>query len=188
MDLGASTDQYLARVNWSPDGRTLYVQRESRDQKRLDLLQIDPVTGHSQVLFSETSRTWINLSDNLRILKNGSILWWSQRDGYGHLYLWRKGSWTQLTRGPWEVDKVVGLDEKLGRVYFTGNRETPLEQQVYALDLANPRNLRLLTEQRLVEFGRHGRKRPPDGRHALQHRTAATGLSRGHFRAAAILG
>ncbi len=146
VDLGASTDQYLARIDWSPDGKTLYVQRESRDQKRLDLLRIDPVTGHSQVLFSETSRTWINLSDNLRILKNGSILWWSQRDGYGHLYLWRKGSWTQLTRGPWEVDKVVGLDEERGRVYFTGNRETPLEQQVYALDLANPRNLRLLTE------------------------------------------
>ena len=146
VDLGASTDQYLARVDWSPDGRTLYVQRESRDQKRLDLLQIDPVTGHSQVLFSESSRTWINLSDNLRILKNGAILWWSQRDGYGHLYLWRKGHWTQLTRGPWEVEKVVGVDEKLGQVYFTGNRETPLEQQVYVLDLANPRNLRLLTE------------------------------------------
>ena len=146
VDLGASADQYLARVDWSPDGKTLYVQRESRDQKRLDLLQVDPVTGHSQVLFSERSRTWINLSDNLHILKNGGILWWSQRDGYGHLYLWRKGHWTQLTRGPWEVNKVVGVDEKLGRVYFTGNRETPLEQQVYALDFANPRNLRLLTE------------------------------------------
>ena len=146
VDLGASTDQYLARVDWSPDGKTLYVQRESRDQKRLDLLRIDPATGHSQVLFSESSRTWINLSDNLRILKNGGILWWSQRDGYGHLYLWRKGNWAQLTRGPWEVDKVVGLDEKLGRVYFTGNRETPLEQQVYALDITNPRSIRLLTE------------------------------------------
>jgi dipeptidyl-peptidase-4 len=146
VDWGTDPDRYLARVTWSPDGEKLYVQRESRDQKRLDLLQVDPVTGHSQVLFSETSRTWINLSDNLRILKNGSILWWSQRDGYGHLYLWRQGTWTQLTRGPWEVDRVIGLDEKLGRVYFTGNRETPLEQHAYALDLANPRNAKRLTE------------------------------------------
>jgi dipeptidyl-peptidase-4 len=146
VDWGADPDRYLARVTWAPDGGKLYVQRESRDQKRLDLLQVDPVTGHSQVLFSETSRTWINLSDNLRILKNGSILWWSQRDGYGHLYLWRQGTWTQLTRGPWEVDKVIGLDEKLGRVYFTGNRETPLEQHAYALDLAHPGNVKRLTE------------------------------------------
>ena len=146
VDLGTDVNRYLARVNWSPDGKKLYVQRESRDQKRLDLLKVDPATGHSQVLFSETSRTWINLSDNLRILKNGSILWWSQRDGFGHLYLWRTGAWTQLTRGPWEVDKVIGLDEKHGRVYFTGNRETPLEQQAYALDFAAPLNLKRLTE------------------------------------------
>jgi dipeptidyl-peptidase-4 len=146
VDWGTDPDRYLARVTWSADGGKMYVQRESRDQKRLDLLQVDPVTGHSQVLFTETSRTWINLSENLRILENGGILWWSQRDGYGHLYLWHEGTWTQLTRGPWEVDKVIGLDEKLGRVYFTGNRETPLEEHVYALDLANPRNLKRLTE------------------------------------------
>jgi dipeptidyl-peptidase-4 len=65
VDWGTDPDRYLARVTWSPDGGKLYVQRESRDQKRLDLLEVDPVTGHSQVLFSETSRTWINLSDNL---------------------------------------------------------------------------------------------------------------------------
>jgi dipeptidyl-peptidase 4 len=147
VDWGTDPDRYLARVNWSPDGRTLYVQRETRDQKRLDLLQVDPVTGQSRTLFAETSHTWINLTNNLRILENGSILWWSQRDGYGHLYLWRKGTWTQLTRGPWEVDKVVGLDQKRGRVYFTGNRETPLEQHVYALDFRHPRNVELLTER-----------------------------------------
>ncbi len=49
-------DIYLARVDWSKDGRTLYVQRESRDQKRLDLLAVDPATGASRVLFTETSQ------------------------------------------------------------------------------------------------------------------------------------
>lgn len=145
VDWGAGPDQYLARVTWSPNATKLYVLRESRDQKRLDLLQVDPVTGHSQVLFTESSRIWIDLSDNLRVLKNGSILWWSQRDGYGHLYLWHQGAWTQLTRGRWEVDRVIGLDEKLGRVYFTGNRETPLEQHVYSVGFGNPGSIQRLT-------------------------------------------
>jgi len=65
VDLGADPDIYLARVDWTPDGRTLLVQRESRDQKRLDLLGVDPATGASRLLFSETSPTWINLHDNL---------------------------------------------------------------------------------------------------------------------------
>ena len=47
VDLGSDTDIYLARVNWAADGRTLLVQRESRDQKRLDMLSVDPATGRS---------------------------------------------------------------------------------------------------------------------------------------------
>jgi dipeptidyl-peptidase-4 len=52
-----NTDIYLARVNWSADGKTLYVQRESRDQKTLDLLSVDPATGASRVIVTQTSRT-----------------------------------------------------------------------------------------------------------------------------------
>jgi len=48
VDLGADPDIYLARVDWSKDGRVLYVQRESRDQRRLDLLAADPTTGRAQ--------------------------------------------------------------------------------------------------------------------------------------------
>ncbi len=52
-DLGANPDIYLARVDWSKDGRTLYVQRESRDQKMLDLLAVDPATGKAKVILTE---------------------------------------------------------------------------------------------------------------------------------------
>lgn len=57
VDLGSDPDIYLARAMWAPDGRSLYVERESRDQKRLDLLAVDPSTGASHQLFSETAST-----------------------------------------------------------------------------------------------------------------------------------
>ncbi|MCZ3230193.1 DPP IV N-terminal domain-containing protein, partial [Acinetobacter baumannii] len=41
VDLGSDPDIYLARVDWTPDGKTLLVQRESRDQKTLDMLAVD---------------------------------------------------------------------------------------------------------------------------------------------------
>jgi len=135
VDLGANKDVYLARVDWAADGKTLFVQRESRDQKTLDLLKVDPVTGRSSVLFSETAKTWLNLHGNFRALKDGSILWSSERDGFSHLYRWQAGKWTQLTRGPWMVRDVLGVDEAKGVVVFTGNRETPLEQNVYRVSL-----------------------------------------------------
>ncbi|CAN5304868.1 S9 family peptidase [soil metagenome] len=145
VDLGTDADVYLARVNWAPDGKTLYVQRESRDQKTLDLLKVDPATGVSIVMFSEHSKTWINLHDNFRALKDGSILWSSERDGFSHLYRWQGGQWAQLTSGPWMVNTVVGVDEAKGLVYFTGNRETPIDQNLYSVPLGGGA-VNLLTE------------------------------------------
>ncbi|SEJ42459.1 dipeptidyl-peptidase-4 [Sphingobium sp. AP50] len=147
VDLGADKDIYLARVDWSKDGRTLYVQRESRDQKKLDLLAVDPTTGKATVALTETAKSWINLSNNFHPLKDGSLLWWSEKSGHGHLYRVKGAQWTALTSGDWEVRDVVGVDEAKGLVYFTGNRETPLEQQLYVAPLGKAGKASALTQQ-----------------------------------------
>lgn len=149
VDLGTNPDIYLARVDWTPDGKTLLVQRESRDQKTLDMLRVDPTTGKSTVLFTERSgqRSWLNLSDAYRPMKDGSLIWRSERDGYGHLYHFANGQWTQLTKGPWVVTNLVGVDEAKGRLYFTGLKDDVLEQHLYAVDIAQPNVITRLTER-----------------------------------------
>ncbi len=135
VDLGKNPDVYLARVDWAADGKALFVQRQSRDQKTLDLLRVNPETGASSIVFSETSKTWLNLHDNFRALKDGSILWSSERDGFSHLYRFDAGKWTQLTSGKWNVRAVLGVNHDAGLVTFTGNRETPLEQNIYRVPI-----------------------------------------------------
>lgn len=148
VDLGSNTDIYLARVDWARDGKTLYVQRQSRDQKTLDMLAVDPATGAARILFTEKSkgRSWVNLSTSYRFLKDGSLIWWSERDGYGHLYRLKDGKWTQLTKGEWVVADLAGVDEKKGGVYFAGNQGDALEQHLFAVDLAKPGKITRLTE------------------------------------------
>lgn len=148
VDLGADKDIYLARVDWAPDGKTLYVQRQNRAQTRLDMLAVDPATGQSRVLFSEQAaeRSWITLSDAYRFLNDGSLIWWSERDGFGHLYHFKGGQWQQLTRGRWVVTGLAGVDQKTGRIYFTGNRDDVLAQQVYALDIDQSGRIERLSE------------------------------------------
>ncbi|MEO5937583.1 MAG: DPP IV N-terminal domain-containing protein [Sphingomonas sp.] len=148
VDLGNDPDIYLARVEWMPDGKTLLIQRENREQTQLDMLAVDPTTGKSKVWFSEkaAAKSWINLTDNYRALDDGSLIWWSERDGFGHLYRFAKGKWTQLTKGPWVVTKLVGVDQARGRVYFVGNKDDFLERQLYAVDLARPNQITRLTE------------------------------------------
>ncbi len=151
VDLGDNQDIYLARVDWAGD--ELYVQRENREQTKLDMLRVDPKTGDSTVLFTENAAVddyWINLSNNYKWLDDGNLIWWSERDGYGHLYLFdNSGSqdWKQLTSGEWVVTKLVGVDQKARRVFFLGTKDDVLEQHVYALDLDNPDSVTRLTEQ-----------------------------------------
>jgi len=148
VDLGTNPDIYLARVDWTPDGSALLVQRQNRAQTELDVLRVDPQTGASTVLFTERAgaRSWVNLHDALHPMDDGSLIWWSERDGHGHLYRWSDGNWTQLTSGDWEVAYVAGIDEQRGRIYFLANKDGVLERHLYTVDIAQPNAVTRLTE------------------------------------------
>ena len=148
IDLGDNTDIYLARVNWLPDGKTLAIQRESRDQRRLDLLFADIETGQSRVVLTETSATWIELHDEISFLKKSKeFIWASSRDGFRHLYLYDYAGHPlrQLTAGNWTIDDfraraIKGIDENRRWVYFTATANSPTERQLYraSLDTQDP--------------------------------------------------
>src|SRR5690606_28134809 len=90
-----------------------------------------------QVLLTETAGTWINLHDDLRFLADGSFVWASERDGWKRLYLHDADGRQRhaLTRGPFDVDRLLALDEQGGRVFFAANRDDALQKQVYAARL-----------------------------------------------------
>lgn len=141
VDLGANTDIYLARVNWSGDGKTLYVQRQSRDQKTLDLLSVDPTTGASRVILSQKAQAWVDLNDDFRVLADGRFIWSNEDSGWRHLYLYdRNGRRLRaITRGDYPVKHLDGVNEQTGDVYFTASmrdgKELPIEQQMFRANL-----------------------------------------------------
>jgi dipeptidyl-peptidase-4 len=145
MELGATRDALVARVQWLPGGGRLAVQRLSRIQDRLELLTAEAATGRVQRLLVEKDPAWVNLHDALSFFDDGRFLWASERSGYRHLYLYSASGQLerQLTSGPWEVSSVEGLDGT--HVYFTGTRESPLERHLYRVPLAGGAPGRLTT-------------------------------------------
>lgn len=135
VDLGKGEDFYLARVDWAKDGKTLYVQRLARDQKRLDLLKVDAVTGQSRLILTETDSAWINLSGDFTALKGGGFLWTSERDGHRHIYSYDADGrlLRQVTRGAWPVRSIVGVNEAKGEVFLLASLSDPLQQQLYSV-------------------------------------------------------
>jgi dipeptidyl-peptidase-4 len=157
VDLGPDADIYLARVAWSKDAKTLYVQRETRDQQTLDLLAVDPATGAAKVILTEHRKPWINLNDDFTPLKNGDFIWGSERTGFHHLYLYRRDGTLvrQITHGAWPVAQsggagahasaVAGVDETAGVVYFIASVESPLVRNLYAVSYLDPREPKKIT-------------------------------------------
>ncbi len=137
VDLGADTDIYLGRVNWAADGSVAYVQRLSRDQKRLDLLSVDPATGASRVIASQTSPAWVNVTHDFKALKDGNFIWSSEESGWRHLYLYNKDGrqLRAVTRGDYPVKSLDGVNQETGEVFFTASmrdgKEYPIEQQLF---------------------------------------------------------
>ncbi|MCP5359321.1 MAG: DPP IV N-terminal domain-containing protein [Sinobacteraceae bacterium] len=149
IDTGEPADGYLARVDWFPDSMALALQWQSRDQRQLILRRADPATGRSQELLREHSDSWVSLHDELTFLpRRRAFLWASERSGQRHLYLYdyRGQLLRPVTAGDWMVTgdggerAIEAVDERSGRVWFTANRESPLERHLYVAPLEGPRD------------------------------------------------
>jgi dipeptidyl aminopeptidase/acylaminoacyl peptidase len=157
VDLGPDPEPYLSIVGFTPDGRSLLVLANSREQRRLRVLAVDGATGATRVVLTETQPTFIKgiagnpgWSNLLTPLSDGKrFLWISERDGWDHLYLYDLDGTLirRLTSGSWPVLQVIGVDPKSGWVYFTGHAETgrPYDTHVYRVNLDGS-GFRRLTE------------------------------------------
>jgi dipeptidyl-peptidase-4 len=155
VDLGANPDIYLARVDWFPDSHGVAVQRQSRDQKTLELMRFDPLSGAGRVLVTERSDTWVPLHHELTFLEHSpEFIWASSRSGFQHLYLYgNDGTLIRpLTTGDFMVvgqspDAAIrAVDERARRVYFMANHPSPLERQLFSVSLDAPGALGRVTQ------------------------------------------
>lgn len=106
--------------------------RRSRDQHKVDVVVADANTGSVRVVIEERLNTYVE-HQRLELLGSGDLLWWSERDGWAHLY--RYGSdgtlRNRLTEGAFHVAGIEGIDEARGMVYFLANGREPGEDPYY---------------------------------------------------------
>jgi dipeptidyl aminopeptidase/acylaminoacyl peptidase len=110
----------------------LYFFRASRNLHRIDVMVVDPASGQVRVVIEERLNTYQEQQAPWR-LANGDLVWWSERDGWAHLYRFAPDGTLRrrLTEGPWHVDAIEGVDEARGIVLFTANAREPGEDPYY---------------------------------------------------------
>jgi dipeptidyl aminopeptidase/acylaminoacyl peptidase len=134
-------------------GDKIYYNRLSRDQKRFDVVEADTATGESRVIIPERLNTYIE-TQPLRLVTNATggkeLIHWSERDGWGHYYLYDVSGKLirQLTQGEYVTTGIVSVDEKARLLYFHAvgreANEDPYYQHLYRVHL-DTGELKLIT-------------------------------------------
>jgi dipeptidyl-peptidase-4 len=149
LDLGEY--EYIPRLNWSSTAKHLILQTMNRHQSSLKYHLVD-CTGKKpihKVIFEEKSDTYIDVDDNLLILKDGkTILRTSEADGYNHIYkLDFDGKATQITKGNWDVIEFLGIDDDNKTIYYSSAELSSIKKAVYAINIDGT-NKRLISSDK----------------------------------------
>lgn len=129
----------------------IYFARTSRDLKRIDICVGNTSDGESEVVVEERLNTYVEMTTPALVNDGEELIQWSERDGWAHLYLYNGNGElkNQITRGPWHVESIEGVDETNRWVYFRANGreqgEDPYYQHLYRVNFDGS-GLRLLNK------------------------------------------
>jgi dipeptidyl-peptidase 4 len=153
ISCGGSFDDNI----WSADGSKLAFVSTPRDHKSATLRIADATTGDVRDVLKETVATQYESgwkSSNWRYLSaSNEIIWFSERDNWGHLYLYDVNTGklkNQITKGNFVVTEVLYIDEKNRSILFEGRgkeaAQNPYFKYYYSIDFSG-KNLKLLTPE-----------------------------------------
>ncbi len=129
-------DFYIPVIRWTSSSDALAVLQLSRDQKTMNVLSLNPRSGISTKLYSETSKRFVDYQNYSQISFNSdnSFVITSEKDGYRHIYLHHANGLLkkQLTEGKFDVTDYYGFDEKSQTAYFQAAMNHPTEREIYA--------------------------------------------------------
>lgn len=119
---------------WLGDEKMFIIERQSRDLKRVDVCTVNIDEDSCRVLFKERLNTYVETRELRRVNGGKEYIWWSERDGWAHLYLYGADGKVKnrITQGDFHVDRVVGVDEARRVVYFTANGREKDENPYYS--------------------------------------------------------
>lgn len=150
-NLTAQRDDAFRPFLWLGTNTEFYFNRTSRDLKRIDQCLYDIKADSVKVLIQERLNTYVEVRRPGLINNGTEIIEWSERDGWGHFYLYDNNGKlkNQITSGAFHCEDIVKVDDKKRVLYFTANakekNENPYYQHLYKINFDGT-GLKLLNE------------------------------------------
>lgn len=139
LNTGEPAEQYLTNIAWDPTEKYVFIAHVNREQNYMRLVKYDIKTGNPvATILEEKHDKYVEPEQPMVFLGKGAqFLWFSERDGFNHLYLYEKGGKLvrQLTKGNWVVHKYLGKDENGSGIFVSGTGDDPTQTHTYHINL-----------------------------------------------------
>lgn len=157
-------NHYIPHMEWSSVAPRVLFQQLNRLQDTNHFISGDPLTGETQIIFTDQDEAWVEVMLDWRWVENGArFLWLSERDGWQHLYSVsvEDQSVRLLTPGDFDVVSLVGIDEQAGCAYFIASPDNPTQRYLYRARLDGTGGVERVTPAE--QQGTHSYRFSPDG-------------------------
>jgi len=138
---------YLYDIKWSPDGKELLFHSTNRKQDIMELKAGNPITGKTRVVVREEwPASFTKNSPEFYTLKDGTFIWASERSGFNNYYHYNFNGKliNKITQHPFEVSKIVQVDEKKGLLYYMARSgDNHMKMQLHRVRLNGTKDVRL---------------------------------------------
>ena len=153
-DIGTETDIYIPRLEFTNNPKVLCIQRLNRLQNKLDYIFTTVSDGSGRVVHTEESKTYVDVTDDLRFVGNKGFIISSENDNYNHLYYYDLDGKlvNQITKGAWDVIEFKGFDESTNTLYYVSTEKGQINRDVYMVKLNGKDKKRLSTVNGTTTF------------------------------------
>jgi dipeptidyl-peptidase-4 len=162
MKTGEPLDHFLTNIAWAPNENAIYIAELNREQNHMQLNSYDVNSGDKiKTLFEETSDTYVEPLSPIEFSKvnETEFYYLSRKDGWFHMYKYNTNGdlLQQITKGEWEVTKILGFEPKEKYVFIEATKEHPLETQIYKVEIKTGK-----TEKLSIAEGIHNGNLSPE--------------------------
>jgi dipeptidyl-peptidase 4 len=149
LELGSNANQYITGFKWQPNGETIFVERLSRSQKKLDIVQCNAINGNFiKTVFSEEKPDYVRVNNNNMVMhpEKPNFYWLTEKDGYNHIYdiNYEKNITKAVTKSNYEIKSIDGYNTKDDMLYFTSNIVDASQNHLYSIN-GNGEKLKRIT-------------------------------------------
>lgn len=153
-DIGTNKDIYIPRIQFTNNPLVVSIQRLNRLQNKLEMLFTDVISGKGMVAYTDESKTYVDITDDLTFVGNKGFIISSERDNFNHLYYFDLGGKliNQITTGKWDVMEFKGFNEANNTLYYISTENGPINRDVYSIKLNGKDKKRLSTKEGFTNF------------------------------------